>query len=735
MANSTYHPDHTNCLAWRGVNSAVPGTTLAVWQDTAYSSAERTNISTDDTSGVAQAGSGPSSYAGHETKFVIAEAEGDITQLSFSVKMTNATGPPTFYLWDHVASAWDSQGALSGNPATGTFNVTTSITDYVDASGDVYTLISYPTGFVTLTHQFQQLDVTYTLPDVEGALTVDMVTDASMDGAQRAIHGAVSIALATEGSGGSTVARGGALTVSMATEVLSGRPLVVHNAAVSIAMATDVCGGGDVGTLGALVMAMQTEVQGGGEKYLGGAVSIVMATDVAGGALVDFGGALSVGMETDVVGGGTKEPFGALSIGMETEVIGGGKLAYGGNLAVAIQTEVVGGGLVGVLGQLTIGMQTDIAGGGMRIFRAYVGVPAQGVVRLWWGREVLAYVCLDGQILVQTDAGYADLPADTAARMFLDVLGYLPPASRNPHDEVRLAWTESPTAVRYVAQRSPAVGDFETVAIVNALEWIDGPLDSGTYRCQVLAEDAEGDQTASLIESVTISTAPDAPSGIGYTWNPATKTLAISWTASPSPSAVDYTIRSSEGEPLLDLGAAPYATTALTTWSRVFTNQSGTYTFLVRARDALGREDANISQLVCVTLANGAIVARPAEPRIVTATAVEDGKIQVDWLYDPRYEDPAFSGAGFEGRIYWDAGTGTMDWDDLLATVAMGALAAATWFSWTSEALTNDVTYQFCVRIGTAAWPAGLETSNTDLHAATADSDVPVAPVLSVTVI
>jgi len=774
MATAAYYPNSAGGAAWRGLNATQPGATREVWQDTAYSSAEKNTISTDDSNYVRQAGSG-GNYPGHEVLYDAAEAQGSITQLDFTVKV--AAGGPTIglYLWNFNTSAWDSKASQGGTgKRTITFTLDTNITNYVDASGQWYLLAATP-AVVNLDLYYEQVVVTFTPGDVEGALTVGMasdasmngphldlndalavalgtevdggssisrggavtilmVTDAGMDGAQRAIHGALSVPLGTDTAGGSSVSRGGALSVPILTDVLGGRPLIVRNAAVSIAMATDVAGGGDTGILGAAVIAIQTEVVGGGEKYLGGAVSIVMATDVAGGALVDYGAVLSVEMETEVAGGGTKEPFGALSVGMETDIVGGGKLAYGGNVAIAIQTEVAGGSFVGLLGHLTIGMQTEVTGGGMRVFRAYIGVPAEGLVRLWWGRLCMAYVVADGQVLVESPAGYVDLPADTAARMYLDVLGSLPPAYRTPHDLAALNWIESPTAENYEVQRSPAVGEFEAVATVNALDWIDGPLDSGTYRFQVFAQDAQGDQTASLIESLTISTAPDRPSGTSYTWNPATKTLAISWMASPSPSAVDYTIRSSEGEPLLDLMAALYATTALTTWSRVFTNQSGTYLFLVRARDALGREDANISQLVCITLENGAIVAKPAEPRLVTATAISGGRIELEWLYDPRYETDG-PGAGYEARIYWDAGTGTMDWSEPYATVAMGGPSSATRFTWTSGALTNETIYQFAIRIGTAAWPAGIETANTDAHSATADADEPAAPVLSLSVV
>jgi hypothetical protein len=163
-------------------------------------------------------------------------------------------------------------------------------------------------------------------------------------------------------------------------------------------------------------------------------------------------------------------------------------------------------------------------------------------------------------------------------------------------------------------------GEAALVAEVGGLSFTDGPLDGGTWSYEVYAEDAEGDDSAPSNEvDVTISMAPDAPSGLASTWDAVTKTWSLSWSASPSPSCIGYRIYSSGGEEVLELGGMPYATMALTSWSRQFTNESGTYLVLVRAYDAAGREDANISQVACIGLSGGAAVSLAAEPRLVGA--------------------------------------------------------------------------------------------------------------------
>jgi hypothetical protein len=139
-----------------------------------------------------------------------------------------------------------------------------------------------------------------------------------------------------------------------------------------------------------------------------------------------------------------------------------------------------------------------------------------------------------------------------------------------------------------------------------------------------------------------------------------------------------------------------------------------------------------------------AVTAIPAEPRAVTAQATAGATITVKWLYNPRKEEggPLLrqgfggqAGAAHEARLYWDAGTGTVDFGTPVATVALDHPKTADWWSWQSDALTNGVTYRFVVRIATDAWPAGFETQNVDEHSATASDSAPRAPTLSAAVV
>ena len=65
----------------------------------------------------------------------------------------------------------------------------------------------------------------------------------------------------------------------------------------------------------------------------------------------------------------------------------------------------------------------------------------------------------------------------------------------------------------------------------------------------------------------------------------------------------------------------------------------------------------------------------------------------------------------------------------------MGGPPTATRYTWQSGPLIHGTEYRFCVRVATAAHPAGIQPQNTDEHTATADTTAPVATALSARVI
>ncbi len=368
----------------------------------------------------------------------------------------------------------------------------------------------------------------------------------------------------------------------------------------------------------------------------------------------------------------------------------------------------------------------------------YASVPEDGRRRLSWAEPGTVYLVIDGELEAEIEDGHIHLDAARQVRGIL--IGYLrrmPDPLPSPLDEVLLSITGDP--VLHHVERQPDGGDWERIASILASQeatYRDGPLDDGLWHYRAIAQDEEGDTATSEVESVTVSSMPDPPSGLDWTWDADTGTLTITWQASPSPDVASYRVR--QGEGLLSWNSEPVQDSPDLEYVPVIEpGTTGVLMFSVRAVDADGNEEGNVSQVLAIPFEDGAPAARPAESRWVEARAIEDGRIELEWLYDPRYEQygpgagSGAQGAAAEARIYWDAGTGEVDFSEPHATVEMGHPTEATRYTWQSAPLTDGQTYRFVIRVATAPWPAGLETQNTDSHPAATDVSSPVTPALA----
>jgi len=310
----------------------------------------------------------------------------------------------------------------------------------------------------------------------------------------------------------------------------------------------------------------------------------------------------------------------------------------------------------------------------------------------WPDRGQEAFVIVDGEIHQRTTEPSILMPGDLDIRQVLKVaLGAgdlttetLRQWGYSPLDRVELAWSESSGAAHYRIDRRTDAGAWEQIAGgVRALSYVDGPLRDGTHSYRVWAVDAEGDVALSNARTLHVASAPEPPSGVDWTWDPETQTLKVSWQESPSSDVASYRVRSSGGGSALELANSPVQDGADLSWQKIFSGETDLWIVLVRAVDGSGSGEANLEQALAIPFEGGQPASRPAEPRLVEVEAIEDGKIEVRWLYDPHFELLG-PGAGQEARIYWDAGTGTIDLSAPLATVAMSGPTSATRYSWQS---------------------------------------------------
>ena len=308
-----------------------------------------------------------------------------------------------------------------------------------------------------------------------------------------------------------------------------------------------------------------------------------------------------------------------------------------------------------------------------------------------------------------------------------------------PDDRVLLTWVPVTDATKYNLYRKLGAGSYgdpiyKTTAGPTTFSHTDGPLNDGSYTYKLEAENDAGG-TSFEEEPVVISSAPQAPSNIQGSWNPATHVFTLTWTPSPSSDLNHYRIRHNNGTGPIRIDDAAEDTTVPPTWFIDLTGLTGDYEFLVRAVDDDGKEEQNLSQMVTIRVVAGVAETRPAAPDKVNAVPIPTGKAQVSWTYWPSKETGyGTGGAAKEARIYSDGGTGTMDWVTPVAVVAMNFPTDPQRYSWDSGALAND-TYLYGVRIATATGGGGYETENTDTHEVTTDDTVPGAVDLDVEVL
>ena len=305
-------------------------------------------------------------------------------------------------------------------------------------------------------------------------------------------------------------------------------------------------------------------------------------------------------------------------------------------------------------------------------------------------------------------------------------------------NRVRCRWDPVAGATKYLLYRKESGGSYgapiyETERVETSYEYMDGPLEDGTYVYKLVSEDDQGDSTFDE-ETAIVSTVPNAPTNIAGSWNPTTHVLTISWTASDSADIDHYAIRHNGGSGFVRLDDTPEDTEATTSWTIDLTGLTGDYEFLIRAVDADGNENADISQMIAISVVAGIAQGRPADPDAVKVEPIAGGKARLSFTYAPSKETGFVAGGvAKEARIFWDNGTGTMDWNTPLDTLLMDNPTALARWSWDSGVLTNG-TYLFGVRIATDTGGGGTETQNTDEYEVTTNDDVPASTDLAVLV-
>ncbi len=397
------------------------------------------------------------------------------------------------------------------------------------------------------------------------------------------------------------------------------------------------------------------------------------------------------------------------------------------------------------------GMRAGNPAGNVRALEYYVQIEPDSPARrrLSWTPErsvgVVYHVIQDGVQKYVTDLLYQTLKSgEMNPRATIEVIETSPQNEKEsllnvalePGNRVRCNWDPVTDATNYELYRKLAAGSYGDPIYTatddqESYEFMDSPLTDGSYVYKLVSLDDDEDSTEDE-QPIVISTVPERPTNIEGSWNPTTHVLTLTWTASPSVDLNHYAIRHNNGSGQVRIDDAPEDTAPAETWDIDLTGLTGDYEFLVRAVDNDSNEEKNLSQMIAIGVVAGVAQGRPSNPDNVDAVGIAGGKARVSWTYFPSKETGFVSGGvAKEARIYYDNGTGIMDWVTPIATVLMdNPIAPASW-SWDSGVLAND-TYLFGVRIATDTGGAGFETENTDTHSVTTNDNVPGATNLMV---
>ena len=353
-------------------------------------------------------------------------------------------------------------------------------------------------------------------------------------------------------------------------------------------------------------------------------------------------------------------------------------------------------------------------------------------------RTALYHVMIDGAEHTATEtAEVQDIPQD--ARDHIQIIET--PTHRNDEDltkvadsaldTVRFAWSESTgTPDHYELFRSTTSGSYTEAAIEvreageTSYTYKDEALEDDTYYWTLTAFDVAGNDEDSNEVNKTIDGAPNPPSSISV--SVAAATLSLVWTGSDSADLDHYNIYRGDPPDFID---TPHATDAASPWSEDVTGVTAHYEYLLRAEDAGGNEEGNLSQMVSVDLVNGVLVARPNTPLVVTAEAIADGEIRIVGQYDAKGE----TGEATSIRLYVNDGAGgAVDYGTSVGSATLSSQARFEAATVDSSGLSGALTYLCVIRART---DAGIEDTNTTTTSVTTDSAAPSTPTLTAAVI
>lgn len=367
------------------------------------------------------------------------------------------------------------------------------------------------------------------------------------------------------------------------------------------------------------------------------------------------------------------------------------------------------------------------------------------------GSSTLYQVYVNGEFYDHTSEFQMEVVLSRTGRFYVEVVAAGPGTIKNTSpiacftpvfgDAIKLTWAHGASwgvvpwgttpwgddAERYRVywDEGTLPGTTTLLGETSELEFTTEDLEDGTYTFRVVAVDAAGNEAAGVTVIVVHDRPPTPVANLLLTSFTAPTTFTATWTPSPSSDVLTYFIYSNGGSGPIDYSTA-VASVAAPAAGHTWTDAAvaGDWQIAVRAFDGTFLED-NVSEFYSFELGGAPLVLRspkPATPYDLLVTPIAGGALEIAVKYNPTSEDAV----GSVINLYYDSGSGTIDFSSIFATIAIPghdlARPGVYDLSFTTAFLADGVAYLFAAK---AAAASSLESAASETASAVADATPP----------
>lgn len=242
------------------------------------------------------------------------------------------------------------------------------------------------------------------------------------------------------------------------------------------------------------------------------------------------------------------------------------------------------------------------------------------------------------------------------------------------------------------------------------LYWITGILEDGDYYYGIKVADIAGNKSVAYVNKITVDGAPPPLNKLVLKTRTGPR-IRLEWVLPDTEDIQAFNIYDNNGNEDVNYDTMRDSVASdETTWiSPVLSYKD--WIFNARVMDNNNLEEISFYNEQSISIVEGGIFG-PTEVLGLSAHAISGGKIQLLW--ESTQNNDSYS-------IYYDNGTGTIDYNNPLEIIEPRFVINNTWFRYNTDILIHNQTYQFVIR----TTYAGEEETNTNIVSAIADAAAP----------